>query len=227
MRHLVAAGAYAIKVLLHHNPADSLRTNRIKQVFVERVGAECVGIDVPFFLEIVTYDDQLGDERGLAFAKAKPSYVTQAIAEFTQPRYGIDVLKVEVPVNLSFVAGTRAFGGTAAYSYRDALRLFQEAASAATRPFIYLSAGVTDAVFRETLELAGEAGVGFAGVLCGRATWQDGILAYARGGIEGLRSWLEGRGTENVTALNMLLAKVTVPWWMAYGGKDHIDVVDP
>jgi tagatose 1,6-diphosphate aldolase len=183
---------------------------------------------VQLFLEPLAYDDAIGDEKSLAFAKVKPKYVTAYMAELSKPRYGVDVLKVEVPVNMKFVAGTRAFGGgEAAYTYQEALKLFREAASAATKPFIYLSAGVSDDVFRETLELAAEAGVPFAGVLCGRATWQDAIPIYARQGVGALEAWLEDRGVQNIEALNEILRRGAKPWWDAYGGREQIEVVDP
>jgi len=151
--------------------------------------------------------------------------VARYMAEFSKPRYGVDVLKVESPVNMKFVAGTRAFGGTAAYSRAEALAHFREAASAATKPFIYLSAGVSDEVFRETLELAIEAGTAFSGVLCGRATWQDGVAAFADQGYNVLEAWLAGRGAQNIEALNQVLAKGATPWWSIYGGQDNIEVI--
>jgi tagatose 1,6-diphosphate aldolase len=104
------------------------------------------------------------------------------------------------------------------------MALFQEAASVAKKPFIYLSAGVTDEVFRETLELAAEANTPFAGVLCGRATWQDGIPVYAKQGYKALVEWLEDRGVENIEALNAVLTKGAQPWWDFYGGKANIEV---
>jgi len=146
-------------------------------------------------------------------------------AEFSQPRYGVDVLKVEILVNLQFVEGTRAFAGTAAYTRQEALRHFREAASAASKPFIYLSAGVSDEVFRESLELAAEAGTNFSGVLCGRATWQDGIPVFARQGYAALEAWLEDRGVRNIEALNAVLAQGAKPWWTIYGGRENIEVV--
>ena len=65
---------------------------------------------------------------------------------------------------------------------------FRDAAAAASKPFIYLSAGVSDAVFRESLELATEAGTTFSGVLCGRATWQEGVPVYAKEGQAALEA---------------------------------------
>jgi tagatose 1,6-diphosphate aldolase len=226
VRRLVEAGANAIKILLYYNPADDQGINTIKQAFIERIGAECAALDVPFFLEPIAYDDELGDDKGIAFAKKKPDYVTRYMEEFSKPRYGVDVLKVEVPVNIKFVKGARAFaGGQAAYTRQEAMEHFRSAASVATKPFIYLSAGVTDEIFRETLELAAEAGTNFSGVLCGRATWQDGIPVYGREGREALERWLSDRGVQNIQALNEVLAKGAKPWWSAYGGRENIEVV--
>jgi tagatose 1,6-diphosphate aldolase len=225
-RRIVEIGGHAVKILLYYNAFDDERINTVKHAFIERVGAECAANDIPFFLEPLAYDDEVGPESGAEFARIKPKYVTAYMEEFSKPQYRVDVLKVEVPVNMKFVSGTRAFAGQEAYTRQDAMRLFQESAAAAKKPFIYLSAGVSDEIFRETLELAAEAGTRFSGVLCGRATWQDGIPAFANEGPEGFAAWLEDRGVQNITALNAVLAKGAHPWWDAYGGKENIEVVD-
>jgi tagatose 1,6-diphosphate aldolase len=225
VRRLVEGGADAIKILLYYNPFDDAGVNTIKHAFIERIGAECAAVDVPFFLEPLAYDDSIGDEKSFEFAKVKPKYVTRYMEEFSKPRYGVDVLKVEVPVNMKFVEGTRAFGGQTAYTRQEAMELFRQSAAAAGKPFIYLSAGVTDEIFRETLELAAEAGTNFSGVLCGRATWQDAIPIYAKEGDEALERWLEDRGVQNITMLNEVLATGAKPWWVSYGGKENIEVV--
>lgn len=221
---LVEAGAQAIKILLHYNPFDDAHVKRIKQAYVERIGAECRALDVPFFLEPLVYDDAIGDEKELAFARKKPAYVASTIQEFSKPRYGVDVLKVELPVNPIFVSGTRAFSGKdAAYSRQEAMEHFRNTASVAARPFIYLSAGVTDEVFCEMLELAAEAGVKYSGVLCGRATWQEGIPIFATEGVVALDRWLEHRGVQNIQAINDVLAHSATPWWDFYGGREIIE----
>jgi tagatose 1,6-diphosphate aldolase len=226
VRRLVAAGADVIKVLLYIDPDDEPHINTIKQAFIERIGAECRAYDVPFFLEPVCYSDAIGDEKSLAFARAKPEKVTKYMQEFSQPQYGVDVLKVEVPINMRYVEGTRANpDGQVAYSREEAKSFFRKAAAASTVPFIYLSAGVTDEIFRETLELAAEAGTPFSGVLCGRATWQEGIQDYGKGGASALRDWLGIHGVRNIQALNTVLAKGAKPWWNFYGGKENIEVI--
>jgi tagatose 1,6-diphosphate aldolase len=224
VRRLVEAGASAIKILLYYNAFDDPHTNLIKHAFIERIGAECVAYDVPFFLEPICYDDNL-DDKSLEFAHRKPDLVIRYMEEFSKPQYGVDILKVEPPVNMKFVEGTSAFAGTAAYTRNQAMSLFRNATSAAKKPFIYLSAGVTAEIFRETLELAAEAGTDFSGVLCGRATWQDGIPVYVRDGYAALVNWLQDKGVENITSLNEVLAQGAQPWWKHYGGLENIEVV--
>ena len=225
VRRLIAAGADVIKILLYYDPDDDLKINTIKQAFIERVGAECRAHDVPFFLEPICYSDALGDEKSLAFARLKPDKVTRYMHEFSQPQYAVDVLKVEVPVNVRYVAGMQAnYGNQVAYSREEAKQYFRAAAAASRLPFIYLSAGVSGEIFRETLELAVEAGTPFSGVLCGRATWQDGIPEYGKGGVKALRLWLSERGVQNIQALNQVLVKGARPWWDFYGGKENIEV---
>ena len=198
----------------------------VKQVYIERIGAECTALDVPFFLEPLVYDDALGDEKGLTFARKKPGYVALTMQEFSKPCYGVDVLKIEVPINPTFMTGNPAFTGEGvAYSRQEAIEHFRNVANATTMPFIFLSAGVTDEVFCEMLELAAEAGIKFSGVLCGRATWQEGIAVYAHEGIAALERWLKEQGTQKIQTINKVLARCATPWWDVYGGKDNVAII--
>ncbi len=215
VRRLVEAGADCIKILLYYTPFDPPKVNETKHAWVERIGAECQALDVPYFLEFVCYDDSL-DEKGVEFARKKPDMVIGSMAEFTKDRYAVDVMKVEVPVNMAFVGGTRACKGEAAYSREQAKELFRKAAAVATKPFIYLSAGVSNETFSETLELAGESGTNFSGVLCGRATWKDGMPVYAKQGLKALEDWLSDQGVKNIKNVNDKLA-VAKPWFSFYG----------
>ncbi len=222
VRRLVEAGADAIKILLYYNAFDDKKINARKHAFIERIGAECKALDVPFFLEPLAYDDNF-DEKGLEFAKLKPKYVAAYMTEFSKDRYGVDILKVEVPVNMKYVSGTKAYNGSeAAYTKEEAMKLFKDASDSATKPFIYLSAGVSDDVFRETIELAGQSGSNFSGVLCGRATWQDGVAIFGSQGKDALIAWLKGRGVENIKALNEVVFKYAKPWTTIYGDVEVV-----
>ena len=95
---------------------------------------------------------------------------------------------------------------------------FRKAAAVATKPFIYLSAGVSNAEFTESLELAAEAGTKFSGVLCGRATWKDGIPIYGKSGADAFRTWLQSEGVKNINNVNSRLDKAR-PWFEFYGAR--------
>jgi tagatose 1,6-diphosphate aldolase len=213
---LKAAGADAVKVLIYYTPIEDAAINDIKHAFIERIGDECQSQGIPFFLEFVGYDPAGGDEKGEEYARKKPEIVSRSMAEFSKKQYHVDVLKVEIPVNMKFVEGSRSTGGTSVYSRDEAMEHFRSTAAVTQKPFIYLSAGVSNAEFTESLELAAESGVKFAGVLCGRATWKDGIGVYASQGADAFRRWLETDGVRNIEAVNQALSAAS-PWYAAYG----------
>jgi tagatose 1,6-diphosphate aldolase len=215
-KRIVDWGADAVKILIYYSPYDDAGVNDIKHAFVERIGAECETNQIPFFLEMVGYDPKGGDEKGLEFAKAKPDVVKKYMAEFTKPQYGVDVLKVEIPINAEYVEGSSVYKGQKAYSHDEALAHFRESAAIATKPFIYLSAGVSNAQFTESLKMAAEAGTDYSGVLCGRATWKEGIPVYAKHGIKALEDWLQKEGVKNITAVNEAIAGAR-PWYAKMG----------
>jgi tagatose 1,6-diphosphate aldolase len=208
---LKQAGADAIKVLLYYSPFSAAEINARKQTWVERVGDECRDADLPFFLEIVSYHDEM-DEKGPDFARLKPEAVTRSIEEFCKPCYAVDVLKVGVPVNMNFVESASPSRAPTIYSRTEAITHFKRASEAASLPFIYLSEGVDNGTFGEALTLAAEAGSGFCGVLCGRATWQDGVPIFVQLGASALDEWLQGQGVRNIQNVNARLTGAR-PWF--------------
>lgn len=216
VKRIVDWGADAVKILIYYTPVEQAAINDIKHAFIERIGAECEAYQIPFFLEFVGYDPQGGDEKGLDFAKAKPAVVKASMQEFSKPQYKVDVLKVEVPINAEYVEGSSVYKGQRAYSRAEALRHFKEAAAIATKPFIYLSAGVSNSQFIESLRMATESGTDYSGVLCGRATWKEGIPVYAKQGAKALEEWLQREGVRNINAVNEAIRSAT-PWHAKMG----------
>ena len=215
-QRLVDRGADAVKILIYYSPFEDAGVNDQKHAFIERIGAECEGCQIPFFLEVVGYDPRGGDEKGLEYARSKPEIVRRGMEEFSGSRYNVDVLKVEVPVNAEYVEGSSVFQGQRAYSHEEALRHFREAAAVALKPFIYLSAGVSNPQFTESLRMANEAGTDYSGVLCGRATWKEGIPIYAKQGLKALEEWLQREGVKNISAVNETIRSAT-PWYAKMG----------
>jgi len=215
VKGLIEAGANAVKLLLYYSSRSSVETNGFKHAFVENVGAECAAADVPFFLELVSYAENM-DEKGIEFARIKHEVVAAGVKEFSKPQYQVDVLKVGMPVNLSFVEGSPSSAGEILNTREQAKQHFLLAATCASIPFIYLSEGVSNAAFQFGLQLAAEAGARFSGVLCGRATWKDGVEIFVKQGPHALQDWLGREGVRNIENVNKCLGGAT-PWFEATG----------
>ncbi|MDG3143124.1 tagatose-bisphosphate aldolase [Streptococcus suis] len=209
-KRLKEAGADAVKFLLYYDVDGDPAINEQKKAYIERIGSECRAEDIPFYLEILTYDEGIADSNSVAFAKVKPHKVNGAMTVFSDERFGVDVLKVEVPVNMAYVEG---FGdGEVLYSRDEAAQAFRDQEAASDLPYIYLSAGVSAQLFQDTLRFAAESGAAFNGVLCGRATWAGCVPVYIEEGPEAAREWLRTKGVDTIQALNAVLAETASSW---------------
>lgn len=197
-------GGDAIKFLLYYDPDEGQEINDKKKAFVERVGAEAKANELPFFLELLTYDSKIEDTKSAEFAKVKANKVLQAMKEFSAPQYDVTVLKVEIPFNLKFVEG---FNGNneVVYTQEQAKDLLKQQSAITDLPYIFLSAGVTSEEFIAEIKMAEEAEADFNGVLCGRATWKPAIKPFAGESEAAGRKWLSTKGKENIENLNQAL----------------------
>ena len=209
-KRLKEQGADAVKFLLYYDVDDEEQINIQKQAYIDRIGSECVAEDIPFFLEVLSYDDNIADNGSVEFAKVKPRKVNEAMKLFSEPRFNVDVLKVEVPVNMKYVEDFA--DGEVVYTKEEAAQHFRDQEAATNLPYIYLSAGVSAELFQETLKFAHEAGAKFNSVLCGRATWAGAVQVYIEQGEAAAREWLRTTGFKNIDDLNKVLTKTATSW---------------
>lgn len=197
------AGADAIKFLVYYDADEPDSINDKKRAFVERVGAEAKANELPFFLELLTYDSKIDDVKGAEYSKVKAHKVIEAMKEFSDSRYNVSVLKVELPFNLKYVEGFAE--DEVIHTKAEALTLLKQQSDATELPYIFLSAGVTSEEFIAEIKMAAEAGAQFNGVLCGRATWKPAIKPFAAEGDEAGSKWLAEQGRRNIENLNEAL----------------------
>ncbi|MFL2094836.1 tagatose-bisphosphate aldolase [Marinilactibacillus psychrotolerans] len=209
VKRIKEAGADACKFLLYYDVDEPNEINDQKKAFIERIGSECLAEDFPFFLELVSYDGNDSDTSTKAYALKKPHKVIDMMKEFSDPRYGVDVLKVEVPVNMKYVEGFA--DGEIAYTKEEAAHYFKKQSEVSNLPFIFLSAGVSAKLFQDTLCFAKEAGSTFNGVLCGRASWANGVESFIAEGEDNARKWMQETGRKNVEELNAVLEATATP----------------
>lgn len=200
-------GADAIKLLLYVDVDEPDCINDRKKAFVERIASECKAEEMPLFLEILTYDANIEDEK--EFAKLKPRKVIEAMRSYADPRYGVDVFKVEVPVNMKYVEGFAE--NEVIYTQAQATAHFAAQSAVCAQPFIFLSAGVSAQLFQQTLIFAKQAGSSYNGVLCGRATWADGAKIYKAQGKDASIEWLKTQGIKNIQELDEVLQQNATP----------------
>lgn len=209
VKRLKEAGANACKFLLYYDVDEAEEINNQKHAFIERIGSECQAENLPFFLELVSYDANISDTTSKEYASIKPHKVIEMMKEFSDSRYSVDVLKVEVPVNMNYVEDYAT--EEVVYTKAEAANYFKEQAEATNLPFIFLSAGVKAELFQETLHFAKNSGSTFNGVLCGRATWADGVENYIMYGEVAAMEWMNTQGRKNIEELNAVLKETATP----------------
>ncbi|MEP5731071.1 MAG: tagatose 1,6-diphosphate aldolase [Sulfitobacter sp.] len=190
-------GVPLLKFFIYYAPDDDPALNARKQDLVADIGQQCRDAGIQFLMEPLVYHPKITP--GTAeYAALKPELVRSATEVFADPRFQVDVLKVEIPVDLNFVEGF----GEPLMSRSEALAAFRMAAAAAGDvDLVYLSAGVAFDWFEASLKMAGEAGVNFRGFMCGRAIWSDAVAIFGEQGEDALRAWLSDTGKKRLIRL--------------------------
>ena len=190
-------GYKVLKFFMYYAPNDNIEINEQKQKIVENIGKECVKNNISFLMEPLVYDP-IKRPGSLDYAYLKPQLVENATKTFSNPKFNINYLKVEVPVDLSFVEGF----GDPIIKQKEAIKFFKDASIAASGiPLLYLSAGVSFEWFKASLNMAIKAEVDCSGFMCGRAIWSEAIKVFGEQGEEGLKSWLNTTGQNRLNEL--------------------------
>lgn len=190
--------AKILKFFLYFGPNDPDDLNQRKFTLVEDIGRQCKATGVTFLFEPIVYDRALSDGTSAEYAKAKPGLVRAGTQAFADPKFAIDILKVEIPVNFNFVEGY----GTPQMSKAEAEAAFVAASDAAGDiPLLYLSAGVTFEQFRDALAFSRQAGVRSLGFMCGRAIWSDAIGIFGKLGPDAMAEWMQTTGRDRLSQL--------------------------
>ncbi len=153
-------GASAVKLLVYYHP-DAGAVSEGIEATVTQVIAACREHDLPLFVEPLGYSiDPAVPTNSAAFAAERPRIVRETARRLSE--LGVDVLKLEFPVNIAFEHDPNA--------WRRACEAVSEAVSV---PWTLLSAGVDFADFAQQVEVACQSGAsGFVG---GRAIWKEAV----------------------------------------------------
>lgn len=193
-------GGDAVKVLAWYRPDADPAICRAQQDYTKRLGEECARFDIPFLFELLVYPlasdaHQTTDYVELKGKKADD--VLKSVEEFAKPEYGVDVFKLESPVNAADADGSTSVQ-----------ELFDEMGRLAGRPWVMLSAGAGKADFRNILDHAFKAGA--SGFLAGRAIWLDAFNNYPDWAK--IETELRGPSTDYMADISALADGNATPW---------------
>jgi len=190
----------AVKVLAWYRPDASAEVNEAQQEFTKRIGDACAKYDIPFLFELLVYplaSDADQTKEYIEMKGKKADDVLRSVEEFAKPEYGVDVFKLESPVNASDVDGSA-----------EVQALFDEMGRLAGRPWVMLSAGAGKSDFKQVLEHAYAAGA--SGYLAGRAIWLDAFAEYPN--WEKIQQGLRAESVPYMAELNALTDASAIPW---------------
>jgi len=199
------AGGDAVKVLTWYRPDADPEVCAAQRDFTQRIGEACARYDIPFVFELLVYPLARDAEQTSEYVEMKTKQarlVIDSVRAFADPRFGVDLFKLESPVPAGDVPEPGAPGSEAVEA------LFHELDRAAGRPWVMLSAGAGMADFRRVLHYAYRAGA--SGYLAGRAIWLEAFQRFPD--WDGIRDQLRGEAVPYMRDLNSLTDAAARPW---------------
>jgi len=199
------AGGDAVKVLTWYRPDADPEVCAAQRDFTQRIGEACARYDIPFVFELLVYPLARDAEQTSEYVEMKTKQarlVIDSVRAFADPRFGVDLFKLESPVPAGDVPEPGAPGSEAVVA------LFHELDRAAGRPWVMLSAGAGMADFRRVLHYAYRAGA--SGYLAGRAIWLEAFQRFPD--WDGIRDQLRGEAVPYMRDLNSLTDAAARPW---------------
>jgi tagatose 1,6-diphosphate aldolase len=200
-----ATGADAVKVLAWYRPDASDAIREHQHEFVAGIGSECARYDIPFVFELLVYPMR-GDSGHTTDYVEQPGkradHVLESVATFAAADFGVDMFKLESPV-----AGSEVPAGKAPEAARIQA-LFDDMGREAGRPWVMLSAGVTQDQFVRILKMAYRSGA--SGYLAGRAIWWNAFQQFPD--LTTMRSELERDAVAYMRQINSLTDADATPW---------------
>ena len=186
-------GGCAVKLMVYYNPQREDLAAEIERFIVEVV-TDCHRLDLPVFLEPMSYSIQEDIPKESAeFARERPEIVIETARRLS--RTGADVLKLEFPVDIQHRA-----------SVSDWRIACQRVSDACAVPWVLLSAGVDFEQFKPQLQVACDSGA--SGFLAGRAIWKEAVAMSAAE----RKDFLRGTALSRLRQLLNIAESEARPW---------------
>ena len=186
----VRMGASGVKLLVYYHPDSP--TAPQAEALVQQVAASCAEVELPFFLEPLTYSLDPAQPR-------LPSQERRRVVVETARRLtgipGVDVLKAQFPLDIGAIPDEAEW-----------LPACRELTGASRVPWVLLSAGVDFETYLRQVVAAASAGA--SGVAVGRAVWREAAEVPP----EARSAFLSTVARERMARVTALCQAVARPW---------------
>lgn len=215
------SGGDGVKVLAWYRPDADADVRAHQRSFVEDIGTQCREHQLPFVLELLVYPMPGESAARADYVEAPeklPELVLNSVREFADPRYGVDLFKLESPLpgaNLPDPDGGAAHHEAQAY-FDEMGTICREAGL----PWVMLSAGVTGEQFQRVMAYAYAAGAN--GFLAGRAVWWEAMQSFPD--LAACDAQLRGQGMATMASLTELTRQKGQVWKPDYRALDGVSV---
>lgn len=212
-------GADGVKVLAWYRPDAAPDMAARQRDYVRAIGEDCRRHDIPYVLELLVYPfaGAAGHTSDYTEAPEKlPALVLESVREFAQPKYGVDLFKLESPLpGATLPERDDGAAHRAAQAHFNAMGAICRDAGI---PWVMLSAGVTAAQFLRVMQYAYAAGAN--GFLAGRAIWWNALQAFPD--LDACRTALRVEGTRTMSELAALTAREGRAWTADYAALSSL-----
>lgn len=212
-------GGDGVKVLAWYRPDAEPDVLAHQKRYVEEIGQECRRWDIPLVLELLVYPFPKSGRHTLDYIESPekmPDLVVGSVREFAQPKYGVDLFKLESPLpGASLPARDGSAQALAAQGWFDEIGAICKGAHI---PWVMLSAGVTPPQFVRVMEYAYAAGA--HGFLAGRAVWGQALQHFPD--LARCMTQLRQEGGQTLAELADLTRRAGNAWQADYSALDDM-----
>lgn len=191
-------GGDGVKFLVWYNHKADRAVIEHQHAIIRHLGEECARYDIAFLVEPLVYPH---DENPRDFARNRADYVIRSIEHLSDPGFGIDIYKLESPVDAAQLGDDEA-------SRAGLTAMFRKMAANLPSPWVMLSAAADPEKFARVLDCAYAAGA--SGFLAGRSIWKSAAEAYPD--LDAVRKQLRDTALPYMRRLNEMTDRAGAAW---------------
>lgn len=191
-------GGDGVKFLVWYNHNADADVVQHQHNVLRQLGKECARYDLAFLVEPLVYAHN-EDEK--SFAQNRSQLVIKSIEALSDPDLGIDIYKLESPVDAAILGQDSA-------SHTQLTDMFKRMTINLPSPWVMLSAAAEPNLFSDVLRCAYAAGAG--GFLAGRSIWKHAADGYPD--MQEVRSRLRNTAIPYMRKLNDMTDELGTRW---------------